>query len=268
MPAIALLTQHAKQGAVEAPLRGAGFVVETISSFDTDTLGTFTGEVGRKGSQLDAATAKAKLAAQLSGQRYGLGSEGSFGPDPHIGLTAWASEVLAWWDADTQRLIHAVVQGPETNYEQTTAATCDEARIFATSVGFPEHGVIVGKPGQAFFRKDIHDWQALEQQVRGALAQGPVWLETDMRAHRNPTRMAMIRRAAEQLAGLLQSHCPACQSIGFGEVSPIYGATCEACGTATTALKAKVTRCTVCAHAVEETVRKTVPAARCPYCNP
>ena len=176
--------------------------------------------------------------------------------------------VLAWWDAESQRLVYATVQGPETNYEQTTASSWEAARAFAASIGFPQHGLIVGKPGQAFFHKDCEDWEALETQVRTALVNGPVWLETDMRAHRNPTRLAMIRRCAEQLASLLQSHCPVCNSIGFGEVSPIYGATCEVCGTATSALKARVTHCTVCRHSMQETVRNTVPAARCHYCNP
>jgi hypothetical protein len=268
MPAIAFLTQHAKQSAVEAPLKDAGYTVHTIAGFDTDAMGTFTGETARKGTQLDAAVAKAQLATTLSGQRYGLGSEGSFGPDPHIGLTAWASEVLAWWDVQAQRLIYAVVQGPETNYDQTTAATWDAARAFASSVGFEPHGIIVGKPGQTSFNKDCNDWATLEEQVREGLTRGPVWLETDMRAHRNPTRMAMIRRCTEQLAALLQNHCPACSSIGFGEVSPVYGARCEECGGATTVLKAKVTRCTVCNHSTQETLRQTVPPARCHHCNP
>lgn len=268
MTRIALLTQHDKQNAVQAPLAAAGYVVHTISNVDTDTLGTFTGETARKGTQLDAALAKAQMATRLSGERYGLGSEGSFGPDPHIGLTGWGQEVLAWWDAHDEHVVYAAVQGPDTNYEQTAAATWADAQSFAQSVGFADHGVIVGKPGQPFFIKDCGDWVGLEQQVRAGLKQGPVWLETDMRAHRNPTRMAMIRRCAEQLADLLQSHCPACHSTGFGEVLPIYGATCEACGAATAALKGKKTRCTVCGFTEHETIRSTVPPARCEHCNP
>lgn len=268
MPHLALLTQHAKQSAVEAPLKNAGYTVHTLTGFDTDTLGTFTGEKARQGTQLDAAAAKAKLATALSSQRYGLGSEGAFGPDPYVGLTAWASEVLAWWDAQDERLVYAAVQGPETNYEHTTASTWEEARAFATSIGFAPHGIIVGKPEQPFYNKDCRDWTALETQVRTALAHGPVWLETDMRAHCNPTRMAMIGRCAEQLAHLLQSHCPACKRIGFGEVSPVLGAQCEACGAATAVLKAKLTRCTACGHTEQESIRSTVPAAHCDHCNP
>jgi hypothetical protein len=231
-------------------------------------LGTFTGEVARRGTQLDAAATKAKLATQLSGQRYGLGSEGSFGPDPHVGLTAWASEVLAWWDADEERLVYSVVQGPETNYDQTTANTWDEALAFAKSVGFERHGVIVGRPKDPYFSKDCENWCQFDKHVRAALVHGPVWLETDMRAHRNPTRMAMIARCADQLSHLLRTRCPACQCVGFGEVSPIYGAVCEACGEPSSALKAKATTCNACGYVEQEVLRLTVPPSRCDYCNP
>jgi len=41
-------------------LKGAGFAVVTVDGFDTDALGTFTGEASRRGSQLDAAMAKVR----------------------------------------------------------------------------------------------------------------------------------------------------------------------------------------------------------------
>lgn len=268
MPVLALLTQHAKQSAVEAALDAAGYSVTTISNFDTDTLGSFTGEVARKGSQLDAAVAKAKLACQISGERYGLGSEGSFGPDPHVGLTAWACEILAWWDAQDEHLVYSVVQGPEANFDQTTAATLEAALAFAKSVGFEQHGIIVGKPGEHYFSKQCSNWCDFEKHVTVALEQGPVWLETDMRAHRNPTRMAMIQRCAVQLAQMLKTQCPACQSVGFGQVSPVLGAVCEACGEPTSAVKAKAITCSACGHVEQELVRSTVPPSRCDYCNP
>ncbi|NBW50293.1 MAG: hypothetical protein EBR49_09435 [Betaproteobacteria bacterium] len=268
MQDIALLTLHHKQSAVEGPLREAGFSVTTVSGFDTDSLGTFTGSVPRQGTQLEAAGTKARLATELSGMRFGLGSEGSFGPDPYTGMLEWAREVLACYDAETKRWIYALAQGPETNYRQITVHRWEDAARFAHAIGFPEHGLIVGKPGQDGFDKDCQDLESLENRVRQVLAHGPVWLETDMRAHRNPTRMRMIERCAGLLSQRLACHCPACASYGFGEETPIAGAPCESCGLATLATMAKKISCDVCGHEQRVELVTSVPASRCNYCNP
>ncbi|MFM8457386.1 MAG: hypothetical protein ACKOB0_00350 [Chthoniobacterales bacterium] len=74
----ALLTKHAKEQAIAPRLaRALGAQVSVVDTFDTDTLGTFTREVPRFGSQLDAARKKAELATEMSGCPLGLGSEGS-----------------------------------------------------------------------------------------------------------------------------------------------------------------------------------------------
>lgn len=268
MDTLAFLTQHGKLVAVQSPLLQAGFAVVIVEGFDTDTLGTFTGETARRGSQLDAATAKAKLAAELSGNRYGLGSEGSYGPDPYVGLTAWACEVLVWWDVQEQHAVFAVVQGAQTNYAQCTSTSWEQAKEFAHEAGFPEHGIIVGKPLGTAFSKTCTNWQLLEFQTRQALQLGPVWLETDMRAHRNPTRMALIGQCAQELAQLLQCTCPACNRGGFGQQTPIVGALCESCGFSTGAVRAKRIQCSACGYAQELLLQRTVPAARCERCNP
>ena len=195
---LALLTQHGKAQAVAAPLAAVGYAVFTVAGMDTDALGTFTGETPRTLSALEAARTKAEHAARLGGCRWGLGSEGSFGPDPYLGLSGWGRELLVAWDAQAQRSIHAACEGAETNYAQTTVTDLDAALAFAAAAGHPGHGVIVGRPGETWFCKDTPDdpgaWAACVQQAlaQALPAQGGLWLETDMRAHRNPTRMAMI----------------------------------------------------------------------------
>ena len=268
MPTLAFLTQHGKLAAVQAPLRLAGYETHLVDGFDTDTLGTFTGETARSGNQLEAATAKAKMAARLAGVRFGLGSEGSFGPDPHVGLSPWGRELLVWWDAQAQRAVFAVVQGPQTNYAQVTVSNLQQAQDFATQVGFPAHGIIVGKPGEIVFSKNCDTLARLVQQVEQGLHAGPLWLETDMRAHRNPTRMGQIAQCAQQLASLLQRHCPACNAPGFGEETPIAGAVCESCALPTAALRAKRVQCNACGHAQVIELQASVPASRCERCNP
>ncbi|VEB44225.1 Uncharacterized protein conserved in bacteria [Chromobacterium violaceum] len=93
----ALLTRHGKHAAIAPALAGIGWDLALVDSFDTDSLGAFTGETPRAGSQLDAALAKARLACELSGLRYGIGSEGSFGGDPWLGRCGWATELLLCW---------------------------------------------------------------------------------------------------------------------------------------------------------------------------
>ena len=269
MKPVAFLTQHSKAVCVAPALASAGYEVLTVDGYDTDQLGTFTGETRRAGSQMDAAMTKARLAVELGGCALGLGSEGSFGPDPYVGLTAWGCEILTLWDDAQKYPVHAVVQGPETNYAQATVRNLQEALDFCDEALWPTHGVIIGKPGQAWFCKDSADsLPGLRQQLTDALVNGPLWLETDMRAHRNPTRMRMIGRCAESLANLLLSNCPACHQPGFGKIEAIRGARCQQCGNTTTAVRAHLVTCMACQHSEEKPILDTVPPSRCEYCNP
>ena len=65
---VVLLTQHGKESLL-APLLGQslGWAVERVDGFDTDTLGSFTREVDRPGSQLEAARTKARTGMALAG---------------------------------------------------------------------------------------------------------------------------------------------------------------------------------------------------------
>ena len=92
---VALLTQHGKQDLLRAPLeRALGCQLLHTSAYDTDTLGTFTGDVARDGSQREAARKKAQIAIDLTGAQVGLASEGAFDTDPFTGLMPWNTEVL------------------------------------------------------------------------------------------------------------------------------------------------------------------------------
>jgi len=56
----------------------------------------------------------------------------------------------------------------------------------------------------------------LIERCRLADPDGRVWLETDMRAHCNPTRMRSIRRLGIALVRRLQTPCSECGSPGLG----------------------------------------------------
>lgn len=96
---IALLTQHGKERVIASVLDTAlGCQVERVGGYDTDLLGTFTREIPRAGKQLEAARKKARLGMEMSGLSLGLASEGSFGPDPMVGMFPWNVEFLIFID--------------------------------------------------------------------------------------------------------------------------------------------------------------------------
>lgn len=87
-----LATMHGKQVAVGPPFREIlGLKLRLPDDIDTDALGTFTGEVERKGTMLETAIAKARLGMELTGSKLGLASEGSYGPHPVAPLSPPAS---------------------------------------------------------------------------------------------------------------------------------------------------------------------------------
>lgn len=268
MARIALLTQHGKGPAMQGLADRLGLELVLPGGFDTDQLGTFTNERSRVGSQVQAALAKAKLACELGQAEFGLGSEGSFGPDPHLGLVPWGVEVVVCYDAQRGHHSHAVAQGPQTNYRQGSFTERDAALRFAQEIGFPEHGLIVGRHGEPWFDKEVCSLPALEARMAEALKEGELWLETDMRAHRNPTRMGMIQAAAEALAARWLNACPACGASGYGPVRLLIGARCEYCAHPTGAARAQALACAACGHETEQLLRETVPAHRCEMCNP
>ena len=69
-----------------------------MTGYDTDQLGTFTRDIPRPGSQLEAARRKARMGMSLSGLPVGLASEGSFAPDPFTGMFTWNVEMLVLID--------------------------------------------------------------------------------------------------------------------------------------------------------------------------
>lgn len=271
---VALLTQHGKQVPLGEVLdQSLGCQLVHITKYDTDQLGTFTRDVARKGSQLDAARAKARIGMTLSRLPIGLASEGSFGPDPFSFMLPHNLELLVWIDDRLGIEIVATASG-RTNFSHKTVKHWQDAEHFAKTAGFPEHYLIV-RPGDEHhpeFRKGLSNWDSLRDAVTWALAKSPdcqAFIETDMRAFANPTRMQTIRLAAEALIQKLQSHCLACGAPGFARSGIIRGLPCEDCGQPTEEAKADVFRCVSCEYQMV-TDRETdfADAGKCGYCNP
>ncbi|MEW5906670.1 MAG: DUF6671 family protein [Elusimicrobiota bacterium] len=272
---IALLTKHGKGRAIAPVLEPAlGCRIKLVSGYDTDQLGTFTRDIPRAGTQLESARKKARIGMELSGLPLGLASEGSFGPDPMIGMLPWNVEVLIFLDNEQGLEIAGCAQG-EANHVHLLTGDWAAAEGFARKAEFPAHHLVVRPEDEndARIRKGIASWTELKAAFAWAQAQsagGQVFLETDLRAHANPRRMENIRRAAEDLAARLRALCPACGAPGFWLVERVTGLPCAGCGMPTREIRAEIHGCLKCAHRVTRTRTgsRYADPGRCDCCNP
>lgn len=274
----ALGTMHGKEVALAPPLRqqlGLGLVVPAL---DTDRFGTFTGETPRIGTMRDTALAKARAAMAASGLPLGLASEGSFGPHPSLIVVPAAVELIIFVDDERDLVVAETLVSLETNFSHALADRAESALAFLGRCGFPDHAVIVraSQPrdrADSFFKgiRDVAEVLRALQVCRAASLDGKARLETDMRAHLNPTRMRVLQQLAARLSSRMSVVCPACNSPGFGFVDRHRGLPCRDCGEATTVPLAEVHGCARCNY-VEERPDPTATASAdpkwCPVCNP
>lgn len=272
---IAVPTLHGKVHIMAPVLEPAtGCTLVHVPDVNTDQFGTFSGEVARLGSQLDAARAKARAALAHSSLDLALASEGAFVADPVAGVVPWNIEVVMLIERHGPLEIVGMAQGPA-RAGQGLVRTSDELMQLARDLGFPEHRLCL-RPDHAQdprIAKGLGSADTLLQAFTQTLAQsahGQVLVESDLRAHCNPTRQAMIRRATEDLVQKMRSVCPACGLPGFSVSGHRPGRPCRQCASATREPLAHVWSCQVCRHTEER--REGLPLladpARCDRCNP
>ena len=273
-----LATMHAKENVV-APIvkRFLGLRLEVATGVDTDAFGTFSRDIERTGSQLDAARAKIEAAFEiLPDLQIGLASEGSFGPHPYIPFCPLEREIVVLVDRRSGLELVGHHATPDTNFAHVIAADIAGGLDFAERVGFPDHGVIVmgcrdGQPAHDLgLIKDAETRDDLTSALHQVIAKaGMAFVETDMRAHRNPRRMRAIKRATIDLARRARSPCPGCGRPGYAVTERLPGLPCLWCGEPTLLVKAEVQSCVGCGWRVERAV-KAVAAdpAHCGECNP
>jgi len=274
---IVLITKHAKADAIAPPFRDRlGARIRELA-LDTDVLGTFSGEVEREGTAFDCARRKCEWSLNELGCDYGLASEGSFGPHPTAPFLSCDLEILHF--IDRRRDLHLSVShlSPKTNYRMQALDSMDLLRAFAEKTMFPAHALIVrpnhgAHPSLIF--KGINSHESLKDAFQQSLkhsTDGKVWVETDMRAHMNPSRMAVIGEVAEKLARQLAANCPRCQSPGWGVVRVAKGLQCDLCGMPTEWVKGEIFGCAKCRFeeiAGRSDGLKSVEPRNCSNCNP
>lgn len=275
----AIATMHGKERVISPLLAQAlGLSCEVPSKFDTDRFGTFSREIERTGSQLNAARAKIKTAFECAPlARVAVASEGSFGPHPWTPFAPLGRELVLLVDRQTGLEILGHDATIDTNFAHVVVDDPAGAFAFAERVRFPGHGLIVLGCRGDHPAPDIALWKGIvtpndfERAVRQTVALcGAAFIETDMRAHFNPTRMRAIERATLDLVRRFQSRCPVCNYPGFDVTERVPGLPCEWCGEPTQVIKAEVLSCGACGQRTERsaTERTTVDPGQCSACNP
>jgi len=90
---------------------------------------------------------------------------------------------------------------------------------FSAKALFPSHALILrpdNKENKSYIFKGINRVDMLERAFKDSIkhsTHGKVWVETDMRANMNPSRMIVIQGLAEEVARRILALCPRCSQV-------------------------------------------------------
>ena len=270
-----IATKHEKEKVI-APLleKNLGVTCFTNENFDTDILGTFSGEIERELDPIATARKKCLLAMEASNCDLGVASEGSFGAHPSIFFASADDEFLIFIDKKNNLEIITRELSIETNFGGKAIETEKDLLDFSESVKFPSHGLILRKSenDNTDIIKGITDTTLLKKAFKKLLNESnSIYVETDMRAMYNPTRMTVIENAAKKLVDKVKSCCPQCNIPGFGVTDVKKGLECSLCGSSTNSTLSFIYFCQKCNFKKEEMYphkKTTEDPMFCNYCNP
>lgn len=268
-------TKH-KKDEVIAPIleRELGVICFVDETFDTDTLGTFTGEVERELDPISTVREKCLRAMKINKCDLGIASEGSFGPHPSMFFVNADDEFLIFIDAKNNIEVIVRELSTSTNFNGRQIQSQQELFEFANQIGFPNHGLILrkSKDENIDIYKGITETKILERTFEHLCSKyQSAYAETDMRAMYNPTRMKVIEMATLKLVQKIKSACPQCQMLGFGVTDARKGLECSLCGAPTNSTLSYIYVCQHCNFTKEEMFpnnKTTEDPTYCDFCNP
>ena len=270
-----LLNKHDKESVIVPLLEeSTGLKIVVEKSYDTDLFGTFTKEISRKGSQMEAARLKAQKGMELTGLDIGISSEGIFGSHPVIPFVPWNYEIVLFVDKREGNEIIGESGTTATNYDYIVTDDYKELEEFAEKILFPSHFIVLRPDDEKHnsIIKGISSLKSLREAFDWGMKKSmnnKVFVEPDTRAFANPTRMENIKEATYNLIKKMESICPNCSTPGFAIVDNKAGLPCECCGNPTKEILTRVYICKKCAHIEEKRVEdNSASAGRCMFCNP
>ena len=270
-----IATKH-KKDQVIAPVLIEALKVDCVvdDKIDTDIFGTFSGEVERINDALETCREKCRTAMRLSNCDMALASEGSFGAHPTLGFVNTDEELLVFMD--TRNNLEIVVRelSTKTNFNGAEIKSENELLTFATDALFPSHGLIMRKTAGDIYHiaKGITDLNHLKDTFNYFSHHfGGAYVETDMRAMYNPTRMKVILNATYKLVEKIKSCCPACFTPGFWITHARAGLPCALCGFPTRSTLFYEYGCSSCSYTEEKKFphgKNEEDPVFCDVCNP
>ena len=270
-----IATKHEKEQII-SPIfeKEMGVICFVPDHFDTDVLGTFTGEVERKFDPITTARQKCTLAMDQANADMAIASEGSFGPHPSIFFVNADEEILVFIDKKNDLEIIVKEISTTTNFNASEICSLRALKVFANKVGFPSHALILRQSKNDFktIYKGITTWIKLIDAYNHLINHSDsVYVETDMRAMYNPTRRNVIQAATIKLVEKIKNTCPACKTPGFGITGIKEGLPCSACKAPTRSVLSQIYSCQKCnyeeykAYPYDKTEEDPM---YCDQCNP
>lgn len=270
-----IATKHEKELVITPILeKELGVKCFIDSNLDTDLLGTFTGEIERENDSVTTARKKCFFAMDLTNCDLAVASEGSFGPHPNNYFVSADDEFLIFIDRKNDLEIIVREISIYTNFNGDEIKTHEELSNFVQRTKFPTHGLIVKKSKNDFSEivKGIINHEHLYNTFDYFIScYGTAYIETDMRAMYNPTRMKVIEQVTKKLAEKINSLCPNCKIPGFGISKATQGLPCQVCCHPTHSTLSYIYTCQKCSFSKEEmhpNGKFTEDPTYCDVCNP
>jgi hypothetical protein len=272
---LVIATMHKKEKIIKPILEKELWVkCIIVENFNTDKFGTFTQDIKRSGDMLTTARLKVQHAMDISWCDLGISSEWSFWSHHWIPFINSNFELTLLVDKKNDIEIKWHHMSTDTNLNWVYVHSVAEALTTAKSWWFPEHGIIVrfSKNYNFLIDKNIHNERELEQAVKKILSLpfvNTAYIETDMRANKNPTRMKNIELSIIDLVNNIHSLCPQCWIPWFSIIDREKWLPCWECGTPTNLPLYNIYDCNKCHFSKKvRNEKKYAPAWMCPHCNP
>jgi ribosomal protein S27AE len=268
-------TMHGKTDILKPLFAEIGMVC-VPAPVDTDSLGTFSGEIERTGSVRETLKEKIRICAEkYPDAEFIVASEGTFGLHPILGFFQTGLESLLFWHRSNKTELYAEFLDLNPLVAEDFFTSQQGAEDFFNKVNFPVNGLIIHPENllEPIF-KGLHKSEQVYEAMAACAAIAPekkIVLKTDLRACHNERRRMAIYEAGKLLLKALNSYCPSCSLPGFVIDEIVPGLECEQCGAPTRLAEKEVLKCKACGL-VEERLRSDgkvfADPGCCDFCNP
>lgn len=269
-----IVTKHRKETVMSSLLTEVFAADVLVYAADTDLLGTFTGEIERANDPLTTLRNKCFLASDISEEDIVIANEGSFGLHPYLFFVPADEELIMMYDKKNKIEIVAKELSTETNFNGKYITSKEELVEFAEKSLFPSHRLNIRdkEKGTDFIKKGIDDPVLLHAYFNECQSlYGTVFVETDMRAMHNPSRMKVIKACTDKLIEKMRSTCPECKFPGFSITDVKPGLPCSICSAPTRSALKYISICTNCKFIQEQIYphhKQVEDPMYCDNCNP